>query len=87
MPQRKAGIKDLRKNYRKQMHNLDIKSDLKHTIKQFLASVNEKNKDSAQANLKLVYKKLDKAAKRKMLKVNTASRRKSRYARLLATIA
>ncbi len=86
MPQRKAGIKELRKNYRKHMQNLDVKSDLKQTIKKFLASVKDKNKETANAELNLVYKKLDKATKRKMLKVNTASRRKSHYSKLLASI-
>ena len=56
MPQRKSGIKELKKNHTNKMHNLDIKTDLKKTIKKFLASVNEKNKDEAQSNLKLVYK-------------------------------
>ncbi len=69
------------------MHNLDIKTDMKKTIKKFLASVDTKNKDEAQNDLKAVYKKLDKATKRNIIQKNTASRRKSRFSKLLANIA
>jgi len=41
VPQRKSGIKELRKNRARQMHNLDIKTDLKKTTKKFLVSVKE----------------------------------------------
>jgi len=84
VPQRKAGIKDLRKNRTRQMHNLDIKTDLKKTTKKFLLSVTQKNQAEAQANLKTVYKKLDKAAKRNILHKNTVSRRKSMFHKKLA---
>ena len=87
MPSRKAGIVELKKNHKKRLHNLDIKTDLKKTIKKYLASVDQKNKQEAQSNLNLVYKKLDKAAKRNIMKKNTASRRKSHFSRLLAKIA
>ena len=82
MPQRKAGITELRKDRKKRLRNLDIKTDLKKTIKDFLKSVEDKNKSDAATKLKTVYKKLDKAAKRNILAKNTASRRKARYAKL-----
>jgi len=87
VPQRKAGVTELRKNRRKRMQNLDVKTDLRKTIKSFVSSVEAKNKDEAQSGLKLVYKKLDKAAKRKILEKNTASRRKAKFSRQLASIA
>ncbi|VAX36535.1 hypothetical protein MNBD_UNCLBAC01-80 [hydrothermal vent metagenome] len=87
MPQRKSGIKELRKNRRSRMHNLDIKTDLRKTIKQFIASVDEKKADEAKTNLKTVYKKLDKASKRNIIHDNTASRRKSKFSKLAASIA
>ena len=65
------------------MHNLDLKSDLKKTIKKYLTSIETKNTSEAQNILKEVYVKIDKAAKKKIIKKNTASRRKSRFARLL----
>jgi len=63
------------------MHNLDIKTALKKTVKKFLASVEEKNTAEAQSNLKVLYKKLDKAAKRNILHKNTVARRKSKFSK------
>jgi small subunit ribosomal protein S20 len=83
VPQRRAGIKDLKKNRTRKMHNLDIKTDLKKTTKKFLASVEAKNTEEAQSNLRLLYKKLDKATKRRILHKNTAAHRKSKFSRQL----
>jgi len=86
VPQRKSGLKELRKNRRNRMHNLDIKTDLRKTIKGFIRAVEGKKGDEARAQLKIVYKKLDKAAKRHILHPNTAARRKSRLTRLAGSI-
>lgn len=86
MPQRKSGIIDLRKNRKRRLQNLDIKTDLKKTVKKFLVSVNEKKQDEAREQLKNVYKKLDKAAKRNIIHANTASRRKSRFGKIAAGV-
>lgn len=86
MPQRRTAIKDLRKNRKQHLHNLDIKTDLRKTIKKFLALITAKNATEAQSALKLVYKKLDKAAKRHILHDNTASRRKARFSKLVKSI-
>ena len=87
MPQRRCAVKDLRKNDHRQSHNLDIKTDLRKTIKKYLGLIQQKNKPEATSTLKVVYKKLDKAAKRNVLPKNTASRRKSRFSRLLTSLA
>ena len=86
LPQRKCAIKELRKNHARRLHNLDIKTDIKKTIKRFLSSVTSKNTGEAENTLKLIYKKMDKAAKRNIISKNTAARRKSRFSRLLATV-
>jgi small subunit ribosomal protein S20 len=86
LPQRRTGIKDVRQNRKRHMHNLDIKSDLKRTIKKFTALVKEKKDSDAKGILKDIYKKFDKAAKRHLIHDNTASRRKSYYGRLLSHI-
>ena len=83
MPQRYSGAKELRKTKKRHSHNLDLRTDLKKSIKNLLKSVENKKKDEAATNLHLLYKKLDKAAKRKIFGKNTAPRRKSRYARLV----
>jgi len=86
VPQRKSAIKELRKNHTKRMHNMDIRSDLKRTIKQFLSLIQDKKKDEAQTALKILFKKVDKAAKENVLHKNTAARRKARFSRTLATV-
>ena len=82
MPQRRTAIKELRKNHTRRMQNLDIKTDLKKTVKKFVASTTAKKADSKDL-LKEVYKKMDKAAKRNVMHKKTAARRKSRFAKLL----
>ncbi len=84
MPQRRNAIKENRKAHTRRMQNLDIKTDLKKTLKSFVTSVEEKKTDSKDL-LKTLYKKFDKAAKRNIMHKKTAARRKSRFAKLLAT--
>lgn len=86
MPQRRTAIKELRKTKARRLHNLDIKTELKHTIKKFLGYVKDNKKAEAQVNLKTLYKKLDKAAKRNVLHTKTAARRKSRFSRLVLSL-
>jgi small subunit ribosomal protein S20 len=86
MPQRRTAIKDLRKAHTKHLHNLQIKTDLKKTIKKFTAAAAEKKADVKEL-LKEIYKKFDKAAKRKVMHKKTAARRKSRFARSIALAA
>ena len=87
MPTRKSGAKELRKNKARQLHNLDIKTSVKKSIKSFMAALEQKDKTEAKNKLNQVYKKLDKAAKVKLLKPNTVSRRKSRLSKLLNELA
>jgi small subunit ribosomal protein S20 len=82
VPQRKTAVKDLKKNRARQMQNLDIKSELRKTIKEFVAAA-ATDVNKAKDLLPTVYKKIDKAAKRNIMVKNTASRRKARYAKLL----
>lgn len=85
MPQRRTAIKELRKNRTRHLRNLDIKTDLKKTLKSFVAAA-KSDKTKAPELLKALYKKMDKAAKRNVLHKKTAARRKSRFAKLLATV-
>lgn len=68
------------------MHNLDIKTDLKKTVKKYLTSIKDKNVDEASTNLKTINKKFDKAAKRNIMHKNTASRRKASFSKMLNTL-
>ncbi len=86
MPQSRTAVKDLRKNRTRHMRNLDIKTDLKKTVKKFLSAVQDKKSGTGEL-LKVLYQKMDKAAKRNILHKKTAARRKSRFAKLLAPTA
>jgi small subunit ribosomal protein S20 len=66
------------------VHNIEIKTDLKKTIKAFLVAIASKPEE-AKVLLSTLYKKLDKAAKRNVMNKNTASRRKARFAKLLVS--
>ena len=87
MPYRRNAIKAQRKNKKRLFHNLDIKTDIRKTIKKFQAFIANKNKVEAQSTLQVLFKKLDKAAKDNLLHKNTASRRKSRFSRLFKSLA
>lgn len=86
MPQRKLALKALRKTRKHRIHNLIIKTTLKKTVKGFMRLVQEKKTDEARAQLKVLYKKFDKATKVNLLHKNTAARRKARFTRLFQTI-
>ena len=87
MPHRRNAIKALRKNKKRLFHNLDIKTDIRKTMKKFQGFIANKNKAEAQATLQLLFKKLDKAAKDNLLHKNTSARRKSHFSRLVKNIA
>ncbi len=83
MPQRRCAIKDLRKNHTNRMRNMDRKTELKKTIKSYVAVATDKDAKNTAAELSLLYKKLDKAVKANVISKNTAARRKSRLTKLL----
>jgi small subunit ribosomal protein S20 len=84
VPQRHNSVKSLRQSLKHRAHNLDIKSDLRHTLKEYVALTTT---DAAKASVMLatVYKKIDKAAKRNIMHKKTAARRKARFAKLLTS--
>ena len=60
--------------------NQAIKSRVKTFVKKVLSAVEAKNVDEAKTALQVAYKELDKAVTNGVLKKNTASRKKSRLA-------
>jgi small subunit ribosomal protein S20 len=77
---KKSAKKELRKNLKRRLLNLDRKKKIKISIKNFLRALKEKNKEKAEEYLRLAFKNLDKAAKR-FYKKNKASRIKSRLSK------
>lgn len=82
MPQRKCSVKALKQNQKRRVHNIEIKTDLRKTIKNFVAIVKTDAKQ-AETLLAGVYKKIDKASKRNIMHKKTANRRKAMFAKLL----
>mgnify|MGYP002397089838 CR=1 FL=1 len=68
---------------RKQVFNLRRKRAMKSAVKEVVEGVAAGTKET-QALLTTAYKAIDKAAKRGVIKKNTADRKKSRIARMVA---
>jgi len=90
MPQTKSQIKNIKITLRNRSNNKRYKVAIKQAVKQYLVSVkmiiddrNHENLVTCQNNLSIVYKKIDKAVKKNILHKNTASRKKSKLAKLL----
>lgn len=86
MPIKKAAKKHLKQSKKRHQRNLAAKSEIKENIKDFQKLLVGKKTKEAQTQLKKCYKLLDKAAKRGIIKKNTASRKKSRFAKALNKI-
>lgn len=76
----KGAKKAHRASQRKRIYNVRRKAVLHDTLKAYTDHLNAGNTTDAQALLSTVYKAIDKATKRGVLKPNTASRKKSRLA-------
>lgn len=84
MPKRRAAVKRLRVDKKRHLRNLKIKNEIKKTLKKFQNLIITKNINEAKAVLGKVFSLLDKAAKKKIIHPNTASRKKSRLARRIS---
>ena len=83
MPIKKAGKKALRTSQRNHKINQKIKADLNSSIKKFNELIKDNKIEEAKKELNKCYKTLDKAAKKNVIKKNTASRKKSRLTKAL----
>lgn len=77
MPVLPHAKKALRRDQRRAQQNLKVRSAAKSAIKKM-------RQDPTEENLKLAYKKIDKAAKKGVYHANKAARLKSRLAKLLS---
>ena len=83
MPITKSAKKALRQSYTKRTFNLRRNTKMKSMVKQFRGLIANNKKSEAEAILPQIYKAIDKAAKRGVIKDNTASRKKSRLTKSL----
>jgi ribosomal protein S20 len=75
MPIIKSAIKRMKQTAKRRERNVGIKRDIKSAVKAFLAKPTSEGLASAQSEL-------DTAVKKKLLKKNTVSRRKSQLAKV-----
>ena len=78
MPITKGAKKAHRASLRKRVFNLRRKNVMNDTVKKVHKLLGEKKADEARALLPTAQKTIDKAAKRGIIKENTAARKKSR---------
>ena len=83
MPNLKASIKDYRNSQKKKDNNLRMKRRYRTATKEFQKKLESGEIDNAKKSLSKTFKLLDKAAKTKLLKKKTASRKKSRLTKSL----
>lgn len=86
MPNIKSAIKRVSVIEKKTLQNNMIKSAYKTAVKNFESTVQEGNKEKAEAAFKNAVKKVDQACTKGVIKANTASRKKSNLAKKLNTI-
>ncbi len=82
----KSGTKSYKQAERKRVFNLRVLRAMKKAVKDAKTLIIKKNKKEAEAIIPMVYKAIDKAAKRGVIKKNNASRKKSRLMTAIAKI-
>lgn len=82
MPIIASAKKAHRASLRKRVFNLRRKKAMKESIKDIKKLLEDNKKKEAQKILPQAYKAIDKAAKRGVIKKNTAARKKSRLAKI-----
>lgn len=84
MPITKSAKKAIRQSQKRRTRNVQQRTKIKDLLKEVRSLVSQNKTKEAKELLSQVYKLLDKAAKTGLIKKNTASRKKSRIAKLLA---
>ena len=83
MPHTRSAAKNLRKGEKRRAHNRATKSTIKTEIKKFQAAIASGSLEDAKKEFVVAVKKLDKAAVKRVIHPNMASRKKSQLQRLL----
>ena len=86
MPIKRSSFKDLRKSRARHVRNLSTISEIRTLAKKFESLITEKKVKEAGAALSKFASKMDKAAKKGVIKDNTAARRISRLMKRLAAL-
>ena len=86
MPNIKSQKKRVKTNEKKRVYNASFKSSMRTAIKKVKLAVEANDLTSAQENLKLAHKKLDKAQTKNILHKNSVARKKSSLDQLVNSI-
>jgi small subunit ribosomal protein S20 len=78
VPTERTAYKELRKARLRHFKNISTKTELKTLVKSFEKLVAAKKADEAKKALNNIVSRIDKAAAKKVLKANTASRKIAR---------
>jgi small subunit ribosomal protein S20 len=87
MPNLPTSIKDLRQTKKRTVYNDRLRNRIKRAVRRYEDLLKEEKPEEAEKALEQVYKVLDKAAKKNVIKEGNASRRKSRLASKLNKLA
>lgn len=87
MPITKSAKKALRGSEKKRLFNINKKELINKAVKKVKKLVGEKKMKEAQAFMPEVQKILDKSVKTGLIKLNTASRKKSRLVKMIKKLA
>jgi small subunit ribosomal protein S20 len=79
----KSAKKALRQSIRRKARNLVYREKIKSLLKEARNLVSQKKVEEAKSLIAKIYQALDKAAKKGVIKKNTASRKKSRILNLI----
>lgn len=82
MSSKKSVKKRERQNTKRSVRNLSKKRSVKSLIKEVETLVSKNKQKEAEKLVPKAYKAIDKAAKKNIIKKNTAARKKSRVAKL-----
>ena len=82
----KSAKKSIKQDKKKQLHNTAIASELKTIVKKLNALIDAGSSDKAIAMLSKLMSKLDKAAKKGLIKRHNADRKKSRLSTKVAKL-
>lgn len=83
MPIKKAAFKALKQSKKRRIKNLSLINTIRSLIKEAQKAIEAGQKDTAKDLVTKTIKALDKAAQHKIMKKNTAARKKSRLMKKL----
>jgi len=81
-----AAKKSIRQDKKRQLHNQAIKSELKTLMKKLESLISANKQEDAKKLLSTLMSKLDKAAKKNIVKKNNAARKKSKLSKKVSKL-